>query len=62
MVAQGYDAGWDSPYFPLASPPIEQLNNCARPFRELWGFARNKEAHVSPRPSANDIDVALRNV
>eukprot|EP00969_Alexandrium_andersonii_P288226 12742367-Alexandrium_andersonii.AAC.1 len=62
MVALGFDKGWGSPYTPLVSPPIEQLNNCARPFGELWGFASNKEAYVSAHPSALDVDVALRNV
>eukprot|EP00969_Alexandrium_andersonii_P240978 10638841-Alexandrium_andersonii.AAC.1 len=62
MVAQGYDAGWGSPFFPLASPPIEQLNNSARPLGELWGFARNKGAYVSDHLSSNNLDVALRSV
>eukprot|EP00969_Alexandrium_andersonii_P257945 11405580-Alexandrium_andersonii.AAC.1 len=62
MIAQGYDAGYDSPYFPPASLPITQLNNSARPFGELRGFARNTDAYVSSHPSANDLSRALRDI
>eukprot|EP00969_Alexandrium_andersonii_P343684 15191341-Alexandrium_andersonii.AAC.1 len=45
MVAKGYNEGFDSPFFPLNSPPLEQLNNCARPLATC-GASRKMRRHM----------------